>query len=143
MLLEPIYTNLFRQALELFLKGFFAKESPSSDYATVFNRKLSAQWESFKSVTNDPELSDFDDVVIALEKFKEMQTATGILEAGMSISLQLEQTAAPREMKYLDLEKLDRLVLTILEKARVPASVYFEYLDSRLKDSLPNGFTSG
>jgi hypothetical protein len=85
--LVPVSGNLLHHAVEMLLKGEFAKRISLADIRKKYGHNLVKTWETFKSLHPTEGLSDFDELIADLDRFELIRYPDVILKKGAAMSL--------------------------------------------------------
>jgi len=117
--LSIIAANTFHHAIEFFLKALLYRHTAERGH------NLEVLWRAFRTHASDPQLSEFDGVIVELNKFENIRYPDNAAKYYGSMAILLSPTRASRgtaegagEIFQLCLEDVDRLVMVIFTAAR-------------------------
>jgi hypothetical protein len=131
----PVALTVLHHAVEMFLQGCLAlKDSPAQIrkyYQTYYSHKLPKLWADFAPRYPNAGLAEFDNSIVALEKFREIRFPENLAQRGGMMSAgfgEVPPQSQPRDRDFtLDARLIDKLVVRLFEIAELNPP-FFNYL---------------
>ena len=125
--LSSIAGNLLHHAIEMLLKGNLVSHCSLNELRSQFGHDIKSLWGEFKSHTS-ASLTEFDSVIIDLDKFEEIRYPDNSLLNGLALSISPSQDTEAMSLRseqyktphyYLTWEHIDKLVSIIFKESSV------------------------
>jgi len=139
---SPISANLLHHAVELFLKACLAHDDSAgrireyADSKKGYRHNLPRLWEEFKKRKPSSALTEFDRIVEELHKFEEIRYPERLIDAGVTIIVDIFAAAseghpAPEDdpTRYvLKLDEVDALMGLLFEATHCNPELFLQYV---------------
>lgn len=139
----PVSVTLFHHAVEMLLKGFISKTSPTTNLKDL-GHNLVKLWQIFKAQGNVPQFSKFDTAITNLNRVEALRYPTAMVDDGFVLNVRFG-TKTPlvfpgtEELPpyFVDVSDLDEIAAAVFAACSVPAGAYFVDVPPELKRALP------
>lgn len=135
--LIPVAGNLYHHAVEMLLKGQLAKSHTLEQLKKNYSHRLSETWAAFKGLFPAEDLSTFDSLIVALDRFERIRYPDNVLKEGMAATIgwtpapprRLEGQGANVPQYELAVTVLDRLVGELFRLCSINPAAYMSHFN--------------
>ena len=134
---NPTAGPIFHQAIELYIKGLLC---PTHDEGArrALSHYLTKAWDAYKTVAGDPSLSQFDDVVAALDKYWGVRYPDDIVTKGIHAIIEyvpngpfVQGVAESKTVAYvLIIDRLDAFVAALWKESGLTPQLVAVWTDA-------------
>ena len=133
----PVASTVLHHAIEMFLQGCLAlRDAPieiRKYYQTYYGHKLPKLWNALTPRYPDAGLAEFDNIIMALEKFREIRFPENLAQAGgmMQVGFGGPPSQVPGDRDFiLDARQIDKLVVRLFELAHLNPAFFGSRLNN-------------
>jgi hypothetical protein len=145
--LLPVSGNLYHHAVEMLMKGQLSRTLPLETLKRKYSHGLKRTWKQFKKLFQAEDLSPFDSLICALDRFERLRYPDNFLKEGMSAMLAWDPPKTPTKISgsaakvphyEFAVTDLDRLIDRMFRLCSMNPSFYMADLDEHGMKVLEN-----